>query len=139
MSEEIKRSIQDIPGITPPVIEPIRQTSELHIRLRGDDLALHGLTRAYVAQILQTALQGEVVSQVIEGPRRYDLLVRLEEAYRTDYANLSQLRVDLPNGRGQVELRELADIGEGLGPNAVYHENSKRRIVIRCNTERRAS
>ena len=137
LSEEIKSNIQMIRGITPPVIEPIRQTSELHIRLRGDDLAFHGLTRAYVAQILQTALQGEVVSQVIEGPRRFDLLVRLEEAYRTDYANLGQLRIDLPNGRGQVELRELADIGEGVGPNAVYHENSRRRIVIRCNTEGR--
>ena len=75
--------MQDVPGVTPPVVEAIRQTEELHIRLRSDDLAFHGLTRAYVAQILQTALQGEVVSQVLEGQRRFDLLVRLEENYRT--------------------------------------------------------
>ena len=129
--------MQAVPGVTPPVVEPIRQTEELHIRLRSDDLAFHGVTRAYVARILQTALQGEVVSQVLEGQRRFDLLVRLEETYRTDYANLGRLRIDLPNDRGQIELRELADIGEGMGPNAVNRENARRRIVIRCNTQSR--
>ena len=137
LAERVRAAIQPIPGLTQPIVEPIRQTEELHIRLRPDDLAFHGVTRAYVAQILQTALQGEVVSQVLEGQRRFDLLVRLEETYRTDYANLGRLRIDLPNDRGQIELRELADVGEGLGPNAVNRENARRRIVIRCNTQGR--
>ena len=137
LSEQVKTSLQSVPGLTPPIVEPIRQTEELHIRLRSDDLAFHGLTRAYVAQIVQTALQGEVVSQVLEGQRRFDLLVRLEENYRTDYANIGRLRIDLPDNRGQIELRELADIGEGAGPNAVNRENARRRIVIRCNTQDR--
>jgi CzcA family heavy metal efflux pump len=142
VAEQVKATIQDVPGITPPIVEPIRETSELHIALRADDLAFYGLTREYVAGVLQTALQGEVVSQVLEGQRRFDLLVRLEEEYRTDYANLGRLRIDLPHRgtnaeRGQVELRELADIGEGTGPNSVNRENARRRIVIRCNTEGR--
>jgi len=137
LSTRVKSSIDSVPGITPPVIEPIRQTEELHIVLRADDLAYHGLTRGYVARFAQTALQGEVVSQVLEGQRRFDLLVRLDEAYRTDYANLGRLRIDLPDGRGQVELRELADIGPGIGPNAVNRENARRRMVIRCNTQGR--
>ncbi len=137
LSERVKTTIQSVPGVTPPVVEAIRQTEELHIRLRPDDLAFHGLTRAYVARILQTALQGEVVSQVLEGQRRFDLLVRLEESYRTDYANLGRLRIDLPNNRGQIELRELADVGEGAGPNSINRENARRRIVIRCNTQDR--
>ena len=77
------------------------------------------------------------MSQVLEGQRRFDLLVRLEEEYRTDYANLGRLRIDLPGGRGQIELHELADIEEGTGPNAVNRENARRRIVIRCNTQDR--
>ncbi len=137
LSEQVKSTIQNIDGITPPVIEPIKQTEELHIQLRTDDLAFHGVTRAYVANIVQTALQGEVVSQVLEGQRRFDLLVRLEEDYRTDYANLGRLRIDLPDNRGQIELRELADIGPGTGPNAVNRENARRRMVIRCNTQDR--
>ncbi|MDA1049354.1 MAG: efflux RND transporter permease subunit [Planctomycetota bacterium] len=137
LAERVRATIQTIPGLTPPVVEPIKQTEELHIRLRSDDLAFHGVTRAYVGQILQTALQGEVVSQVLEGQRRFDLLIRLEDTYRTDYANLGRLRIDLPDNRGQIELRELADIGEGAGPNAVNRENARRRIVIRCNTQDR--
>lgn len=136
-AERIKSAIQDIPGITPPVIEPIRQTDELHIRLKPDALAQYAVTRAYVGNMLQTALQGEVTSQVLEGQRRFDLLVRLEEAYRTDYANLGRLRIDLPDGQGQVELSELAEIGDGLGPSSVNRENARRRIVIRCNTQDR--
>lgn len=137
LAEEVKSTIQSTPGLTPPVVEPIRQTPELHIRLRPDDLAYYGMTRAYVANILQTALQGQVVSEVLEGQRRFDLLIRLEESYRTDYANLGRLRIDLPNGRQQIELHEVAEIGEGTGPNAVNRENARRRIVIRCNTQDR--
>jgi CzcA family heavy metal efflux pump len=133
-AERIRRAIQTVPGLTPAVVEPLQKTEELHIRLRPDDLAFHGLTREAVARLIQTALQGEVVSQVLEGQRRFDLLVRLEEEYRTDYANLGRLRIDLPSDRGQVELRELADIGPGSGPNAVNRENARRRIVVRCNT-----
>ncbi len=136
-AEQIKAAITDIPGLTPPVIEPIRQTPELQIELRGEELARYGLTRAYVAEILQTALQGRVTSQVLEGQRRFDLLVRLEEAYRTDFANLGRLRIDLPDNRGQVELSKIAQIGEGVGPNAINRENARRRIVIRCNTQDR--
>jgi HME family heavy-metal exporter len=109
----------------------------LHIRLRPDDLALFGVSRAYVAEFLQTALQGEVVSQVLEGQRRFDLLVRLEEPYRTDYPSLARLRLDLPDNRGQVMLGELADIGPGVGANQVNRENARRRIVVRCNASGR--
>jgi HME family heavy-metal exporter len=136
-ARQIKAVVSEVPGVTPPVIEPVQQTEELHIALRSDDLARYGLTRAYVARVMQTALQGEVVSQVLEGQRRFDLLVRLEDAYRTDYPNLGRLRIDLPERRGQVELAELADIYSGVGPNVINRENSRRRIVIRCNTQDR--
>jgi len=141
-AEQIRSMIQSVPGVTPPIVEPIQMTDELHIRLRRDDLAHYGLSRAYVARFLQTALQGEPVSQVLDGQRRFDLVIRLEETYRTDYPQLGRLRIELPPGedgkaRGQVELREVADIGAGIGPNAVNRENARRRIVIRCNTQGR--
>jgi CzcA family heavy metal efflux pump len=137
LAEKVKKAVQEVPGVTPPVLEPIQMTPEIHIRLLPNELARYGVTREYVGRILQTALQGEVVSQVLEGQRRFDLLIRLEQAYRTDYANLGRLRIDLPEGRGQVELGSLAEIEEGTGPNAVNRENARRRVVIRCNTQGR--
>ncbi len=134
LANQARSIMKQVDGLTDPIAEPFQQTEELHIRLSPDALATHGVTRTYVARILQTALQGEVVSQILDGQRRFDLLVRLEEQYRTDYANLERLRIDLPNNRGQIELADLADVEFGSGPNAVYRENARRRIVIRCNT-----
>jgi HME family heavy-metal exporter len=141
-AERIRTVIRSVPGLTPPIVEPIQLSDELHIWLRADDLAYFGVSRAYLAGYVQTALQGEPLAQVLDGPRRFDLVVRLDDAYRTNYPELGRLRVDLPpdkdgRPRGQVELRELADIGDGIGPNAVNRENARRRIVIRCNTQGR--
>ena len=137
LANQSKALIEDIPGISDPVIEPIRQTEELHIRLNGEALAFYGVTRKHVADLLQTALKGEVVSRVVEGQRRFDLLVRFQDSARTDYNNLEALRVDLPNGNGQVQLGELAAVETGVGPNVLFRDNARRRMVIRCNTEGR--
>jgi len=104
LAKTTERILGKVDGITEPVVEPIRRTEELHIRLRPDDLAY--------------------------------LLIRLEEQYRTDYTNLDRLRIDLPDGV-QVELAQLADVEIADGPNSVFRENARRRIVIRCNTEGR--
>jgi HME family heavy-metal exporter len=133
LANRIKSVTSSIPGMTPPVVEPLRKVDELHITLKPEMLSFYGLDRAYVAKFVETALQGEVVSQIMEGQRRFDLLVRLEEQYRTDYPNLNRLRVDLPDGKGQVMLGELASIGIGSGANQVKRDNVRRRIVIRCN------
>ena len=137
LAGQIKDAIRDIPGITPPVVEPLRTIDELHIRLRPDKLALHGISRKFVGDFLSTALKGEEVTQVVEGQRRFDLIVRLDEPYRTDYANLPRLRLELPNGRGQVALEELAALGDGVGANQINRDNLRRRLVIRVNAEGR--
>ncbi len=136
-AEQIKAAVRDVSGLTPPVIEAQRPSEELHIRLRGDQLAYYGVDRAYVADFISAALKGEPVSQILEGQRRFDLVVRLDEPYRSDYVNLGRLQVELPGHRGPVALSELADIGEGVGPNVVNRENVRRRIVIRCNAQGR--
>jgi Cu/Ag efflux pump CusA len=90
-----------------------------------------------------------VVSQVLEGQRRFDLVVKLNAAYRTDYRRLGELRIDLPTpARGpapaggavprQVRLRDVADLPDAAGgPNQINRENVRRRAVIRCNTQGR--
>ena len=135
--DRVKAVVAGVPGATPPVVEPIRAVDEIHIRLRPEALAYFGVDRAHVGGFVQTALKGEVASQVVEGQRRFDLVVRLDEPYRADVANLKEQRLDLPGGRGQVRLGELADVtpptGGDVGANQVRRENGRRRIVVRCN------
>jgi HME family heavy-metal exporter len=135
IAHQIKREISDVPGIMTPVIESQRFVDELHIVLRGDDLALYGLRRADVAHVVETALRGEVLSQVLEGQRRFELVVKLQEPFRSDYAEIGNLRLDLPEGRGQITLAEVADISAtAAGANQVNREDARRRLVIRANT-----
>jgi HME family heavy-metal exporter len=136
-AQKIKAAAATVNGVSSLIVEPIRHVDEIHIRLRPDDLAFHGVDRATVGAFVQTALQGEVVSQVVEGQRRFDLVIRLDERDRADVANLGELRLDLPGDRGQVRLKDLADItpltGGDAGANQIKRENIRRRIVIRCN------
>ncbi len=138
LAGEVRDVITDIPGATPPIIDPQERVDELHVVLRPDDLAFYGLSREYVADFVQTALKGEAVSQVLEGQRRFDLVVKLDEPFRSDPYNLRELRLDLPDGRGQIRLREVADFPESAsGPNVVNRENARRRQTIRCNVSGR--
>ncbi len=138
LARQAKAAMAAVPGVTKPVVEPLETVDELHITPRADDLAFYGFTRQQVADFLQTALKGEVVSQVLDGRRRFDLVVKLRDDVRTDYAYLKDLRLDRPSGRGQVRLGDLCDIPDAAGgPNQVKRENVRRRAVVRCNVSGR--
>jgi HME family heavy-metal exporter len=138
LSVHIRDVIADVPGVTPPILDTQERVDEVHVVLRADDLARHGLNREYVAEFVQTALKGEAVSVVLEGLRRFDLVVKLKEPYRSDSYKLGELRLDLPNGRGQIRLREVADFPDtASGPNLINRENVRRRQTIRCNVSGR--
>jgi Cu/Ag efflux pump CusA len=78
---------------------------------------------------------------VIEGQRRFDLVVRLDESYRTDVANLGHLHIELPDNGGHIHLDQVADItpltGGDAGANQIKRENLRRRIIVRCNAQGR--
>jgi Cu/Ag efflux pump CusA len=140
-ANEIKSAIASVKGVSSLVVEQIGLVDEIHIKLKPEALTYYGVSRAYVGTFLQTALQGTTVSQVIEGQRRFDLVVRLDEPYRKDVANLGHLHLELPNGGGHIHLDQLADItpmtGGDAGANQVKRENLRRRIVVRCNAQGR--
>lgn len=134
LAGQVRDEIADIPGVTPPIIDPQERVDELHVVLRPDDLAFYGVSRKYVADFVQTALKGEAVSQVLEGQRRFDLVLKIDEPFRSDPYNLRELWLELPDGRGQIRLREVADFPDSAsGPNVVNRENVRRRQTIRCN------
>ncbi len=138
LAGQVRDVLREVPGTTPPIIDPQERVDELHVVLRPRDLARYGLRREQVADFVQAAVKGEAVSQVLEGQRRYDLVVKLREPHRSSPSHLKELRLDLPGGKGQVRLKDVADFPEAAsGPNIISRENVRRKQVVRCNVQGR--
>jgi HME family heavy-metal exporter len=132
MGQEMESAVRAVPGARDVILEPQVLIPQLRIQLKRDQLLFNGLTAKQVNDFIETALNGVVVSEVLDGQRTFDLLVRFDEKYREDLTALRRLSIDLPEG-GAVPLELVADIYEFAGPNTINRENVRRRIVLQCN------
>jgi CzcA family heavy metal efflux pump len=132
-AERMKQAIADVRGVKDLMVEQQVEIPQLQIRLRRDKLVQYGLTADAVNEFVETAMNGRTVSEIVEGERKFDLVVRLDEPYRVDLDTLRRLPINLPVG-GRVPLETVADIALGSGPNTINRENVRRRIIIQCNT-----
>ncbi|WP_425399229.1 efflux RND transporter permease subunit [Aeoliella sp.] len=135
-AEGMKAAIADIEGIRDLQVEQQVIIPQLRIEADGQKLKTFGLLRSEVNEFVETAMQGEVISQVLEGQRTFDLMVRLGEEFREDLEALKRLQIDLPDG-GSVKLEDVARIYKAGGPNTVNREQVRRRIVVQCNVSGR--
>lgn len=132
-AHEISAAIASIDGIAPPFVEQQQLIPQLRLEVNRDQLAAYGLSVRYVNELFETALNGRTVTELLEGQRKFDVVLRLDNPYRDDYRSLDRLAIDTPDGR-QIPLSEVARIYEGAGPNAISREDARRRIVVRVNT-----
>ncbi|MCA9224427.1 MAG: efflux RND transporter permease subunit, partial [Planctomycetales bacterium] len=135
-AQELMAAMESVPGVTDPLIEPQVIIPQLRIELDRDQLLLNGLTPAEVNEFIETAMNGQVVSEVLDGQRTFDLLIRMDERYREDPEALKRLTINLKDG-GRIPLQAVANIYESGGPNTINRENVRRRIVLQCNVETR--
>ncbi len=131
-ADRMKNTISEVPGVTDLMVEPQVIIPQLRIEVNRDQLLLYGLTPDRVNEYVETAMNGEVISQVLIGQRTFDLLVRLDEPYRENLEVLRRLSIELPNG-GRTPLSSVAKIYESGGPNTINREQVRRRIVIQAN------
>ncbi len=132
-AQAIKTAISEVQGLAPPVVEPQQLIPQLRIQLDREQLAIYGLTAGEVNDFIETALNGRVVSTILDGQRTYDLVVRLKDEVRRDFEQIGRLSINLPHG-GRIPLSAVATLMETGGPNTINRENVRRRITIRCNT-----
>ena len=121
-----------IPGITDLQIEKQVLIPQLKVRLDYDKAATYGVAPGHVLESLETLIEGSRVTQIIEGNRRFDLVLRLPDAERGQ-RGLQNLMIETP--RGRVPLSALASVEEGDGPNQISRENTRRRIVLSANSD----
>jgi CzcA family heavy metal efflux pump len=135
-AEQMKAAIADVKGVEDLQVEKQVDIPQLRIEIDGHRLQRHGLRRADVNQFVQSAMHGEVVSEVLDGQRTFDLLVRLDEPYREDLEAVKRFALELPDG-GTTKLDSVARIYTAPGPNKIKREHVRRRIVLQCNTSGR--
>jgi len=131
-AEEIGHVMEGIPGIADLQVEQTTGIPQIVVELRRDRLARHGIAVGDVAELIETALNGVEVTDVIEPDRMTSVLLRLSEKYRRDAAAIEDLQVDTPAGH-PVPLSDLADIRREDGPQTIFRENLLRRKIILCN------
>ena len=132
LAEDLRVRMATIPGLVDLQVERQVRVPQLQVRLDYDRAALYGVTPAALADTLEKLSNGKVVSQVVDGQKRFDVVLRLSAAGRTTEA-LAGLLVETPKGR--VPLRTFADVEDTDGPNQVLRENGRRRIVVQANTD----
>ncbi|MCA9212468.1 MAG: efflux RND transporter permease subunit [Planctomycetales bacterium] len=135
-AQEMQAAMQAVPGVTDLLVEPQVVIPQLRIELDRDKLLLYGLTPVEVNDFIETAMNGQIVSEVLLGQRTFDLMIRLDENYREDIQALRRLTIDLADG-GKLPLESVANIYESGGPNTVNRENVRRRIILQCNVSER--
>ena len=131
-AQEIKKAMQGVAGVKDLMVEPQIEIPQLLIELDRAALASHGLNAGDVNELIETAMNGRVVSEIVAGEKKFDLLVRLDDPFRSDPGELKRMAIHLPDG-GQIPLSEIAHVVEGSGPNTINRENVRRRIVVQCN------
>ena len=132
-AEKMKAAIADVSGVKDLMVEQQVEIPQLQIRLKRDKLMQVGLTADEVNGFIETALNGKTVSEIVQGERKFDLVVRLDDPYRGDVEAMRRLSINLKGG-GRVPLETVADVVEGSGPNTINRENVRRRIILQCNT-----
>ncbi|WP_292044410.1 efflux RND transporter permease subunit [Massilia sp. UBA6681] len=132
LAEDLRGRVAGIPGLVDLSVE--RQVLIPQVKLRIDyrKAAQHGLAAGEVLQALQSLSEGTRVTQVIDGARRYDLVLRLADADRSPQ-DLGRIMLGTP--AGPIPLSSVATVEEGDGPNQIGRENGRRRIVVYANTD----
>lgn len=136
LGNQIKNAIDDVDGVADLNVEQQIERPELNIKPKREMLAKYGITLPDFREFVSVNMAGEVVSQVYESGKSFNLVVRTEEDYRNEMEKVRNLMIDTPDGQ-KVPLTYVADVRSASGPNTISRENVKRKIVISANTSGR--
>jgi HME family heavy-metal exporter len=134
LAETARQQLATVPGLVDLQIEKQVMIPQLRIQMDYERAALYGLTPAAVTQALETLANGRKVSQIVDGNRRFDVVMRLSDQDRST-TGLRDLLIATP--AGHVPLGLFAEVTETDGPNQVQREGARRRIVVYGNGDTR--
>lgn len=135
-ASEIKTLIQNVEGASDITIEKVEGLPQMSVNYNRSKIARYGLNISDINQLISTGFAGGTVGNVFEGEKRFDLVIRLDQAHRKNIENLQNLYIDTPSG-AKIPLSELAEIKYTTGPAKISRDDTKRRIVVGINVRNR--
>ena len=128
----VTRELEQVRGASDLQAEVLFGASQLTIDVNRAEIARYGINVADVREAVETAVGGSTVTELLDGPRRFPVVVRLPESLRSDAKAVGSIL--LTGRRGErVPLSRLATISEARAPETINHENAERRLVVQTN------
>ncbi len=131
-AEEFRGKLAEIPGIVDLQVEKQVRIPHLEVIVDYRRAALYGIQPAAVTEQLERLSNGTIVSRIVDGNKRFDVVLRLEDETRST-KGLSDLLIETP--AGWIPVSQIAEVRETDGPNQILRENGKRRVVVLANTD----
>lgn len=135
-AEELRAIMADTKGIVDLFVERQVLIPQLHVIFNREQASRYGLMAGEAAEYAELAMQGRSVTQVLDGQRTYDVMLRLSDESRSEAESIKTIPVDTSTG-AVVPLGAVAQVEEAKGPNIINRENAQRRIVIQANVSGR--
>ncbi|MCL4492784.1 MAG: efflux RND transporter permease subunit, partial [Nitrospirae bacterium] len=135
-AEEIAKAVSKVKGVADLRVEQTSGQPYLTVDIERDKIARYGINVADIQEIIETAIGGKDATNILEGDRRFSVLLRFPEERRSNVETIGNILVRTSSG-ANVPLAQLAKISVSEGPVQISRENGKRRIVIECNVEGR--
>jgi len=132
IGNQIKNSINDIDGLVDVNVDQQIEIPQIQIRANREMLANYGITIEQFNEYVDIAFGGEKLSEIYEGQRRFDLILRLNKDYTETIDGIRSALIDTHDGK-KVPLEQVADIVSVSGPSSISRENVQRKIVIAAN------
>lgn len=132
IAEEFRVALDEIPGVVDLQVEKQVRIPQLEIIVDYGRAALYGLQPAAVTEQLEQLSNGRIVSRIVDGNKRFDVVLRLQDEERTT-RGLGDLLIETPTG--WIPVSQIADVVETDGPNQILRENGKRRLVVLANSD----
>lgn len=134
---QIYTAIQEIDGLVDLQVEQQVLIPQIKIQILREEAAKFGINAGEMVENLEMALHGEVVGQIIDQQRFFNIFMRFDEASRADIKAMQKTTIKIMPDGSRVSLEQVADIYEADGPNLINRENMQRRIVISANSSGR--
>ena len=132
IAKAIESQAAEVPGVVDLMVDQQADIPFVTVSIRRDAIARHGLRVRDVAETIETAFYGRVLSRVLEGQTSFDLVLRYPDGAREDIAAVRETLVTTASG-ARLPLHALAEVRRDRGPNTVSRENVQRKIVVSAN------